>query len=357
MRIALFSDTYLPTVNGVARTLGRLVSHLDREGHSVFLVTPRLGEAPADGAEQHVQVPGVPLPLYPELQACRLLGGGGSRLLERFNPDVVHVATEAPVGWSGRSWAMRRGVPLVTSFHTNFPEYLAGYGLGPMRGLLWRFLRHFHGAARLSLGPSVATLRELRSRGFHPRWRRWGRGVDARLFSPTRRHDSVRDEFAPGAEHVMVYVGRLAPEKRVDLLLDAYRRVRADLGDSVGLVIVGDGPAGPHLRASAPPGVCFTGYLSGVDLAEAFAAADVFAFPSDTETFGNVVLEALASGVPVVAPARGGVTDSVRPGHTGLLFPPKDAEAMAQACIKLLVDPALRRCMALNARALAVEAS
>lgn len=354
MRIAIFADTYPPTINGVARTLGRLVEHVAARGHDVFLAGPRVGAAVETRATYHHRAPGVPLPVYPELQILRFLDRAGKRALEAFAPDLVHVATEAPLGWSGRQWALRAGVPLVTSFHTNMPEYLAGYGFGRLEGALWRGFRAFHRPARLTFCPSSATLTELRTRGFHDRLRIWPRGVDADRFSPVRRSEALREQLAPGAEHVMVYVGRLAPEKRLDVLLDAWPLVRAALGERVALVLVGDGPLAPTLRATAPAGVSFTGYRTGVELAEAYAIGDVFVFPSDTETFGNVVAEALASGLPVVAPARGGVTDLVQPDVTGVLVPPRDAAAFATACIDLLRDPLRRLRLAHGARRLAL---
>lgn len=351
MRIALFTDTFLPEVNGVARTLGRLVAHATARGHEVGLVTPRVSREDASGTSFHRQLAGMPVPVYPELKLARPLDGTGRRLLAEFRPDLVHVATESTVGASGARWALRQGIPLVTSFHTNFPAYLAGYGLGWAEGWVWNHLRAFHGRARLTFCPSVATREMLRARGFHDRLRIWSRGVDHELFHPDRRKESVRQRLAPGADRILLYVGRLAPEKRVDLLLEAFREVRALARERVVLVLVGDGPAAPALRRAAVPDVRFTGYLRGVELAEAYAAGDLFVFPSDTETFGNVVAEAMASGLPVVAPSAGGVTEMVREGETGLLVPPGDPLALARATLRLLNDDGLRAALAAGARA------
>lgn len=359
MRIALFTDTYLPTVNGVARALGLLVDHAAKYGHEVALVTPRIGSDPATGVTLHERLPGIALPPYPELQAARpWLSGAQRRRLEAFRPDVVHVATEALVGAVGRRFALRRGLPLVTSYCTNFPDYLPSYRLGWARGLLWRHLRRFHGAAHLTTAPSGATLAELEARDFRPPLALWSRGVDTQLFDPALRSDELRESLGVEENGVLlVYVGRIATEKRVDLLLESFGIVRRSSPVPVTLALVGDGPALPRLRAAAPEGVRFTGYRHGTDLARHFAAGDLFVFASDTETFGQVVTEAMASGLPVVAPARGGVRDTVRPGRTGYLFDPGNAEDMARRVLTLVHDGPRRRDMGRRARQAAEQRS
>lgn len=351
MRIALVTDTYLPQLNGVSRTLHRLVEHALARGHEVALLTPR-GEGPGtptsrDDRERpavsvHLQLPGVPVPVYPELLLPRLPSREERALLEAFRPDVVHCATESVLGWWGRRWARRTGRGLVTSFHTNFPTYAAGYGLGFAEGFAWRLLRRFHGPAFRTLAPSLATVEELRERRFHPRLQVWSRGVDANHFHPSRRDGELRRRLAPGAEVMLLYVGRLAPEKRLSLLLEAFPRIRTQASVEVGLVLVGGGPMEAALRRNPIPGVHLAGYLTGVELARAYASADLFAFPSDTETFGNVVLEAMASGLPVVGVDRGGVRDSILPGQTGWLTPPGQVEPFAEALLGLVEDRYLR---------------
>ncbi len=351
MRVALFTDTYLPQVNGVSRTLARLVRHLADGGHEVALVSPRIEEAPAEHVVLHHRLRGVPVPVYPELLLTGPLGRRGRAALDDFAPDVVHCATESTVGRGGRRWALRRGHPLVTSFHTNFPEYAAGYGLGFAESFAWALLRRFHEPALRTLCPSRATLEELRARGFHERLGIWSRGVDSHLFDPARRSAELREELAPGAEVVLLYVGRLAPEKRIETLFEAFVRLRGRTESSVALVLTGDGPLGDDLRRRAEPGVHFTGYLRGEALSAAYASADICAFPSDTETFGNVVTEAMASGLPVVGADRGGVRDTIRHGETGFLTRPRDPEALAEALLELVENPALRKEMGAAARA------
>lgn len=351
MRIALFTDTFLPTLNGVARALGLLIEHANRKGHEVALVTPNLAPEPWPGTVLHVRLPGVELPFYRELKAARPnLGGQNRKLLEAFHPHVVHSATEAIVGMAGRRWALKGGYPFVSSYCTNFADYMSGYYMGFLEGAVWAQLRRFHGGARTTFVPSHATLRDLASRGFHDRMRIWGRGVDAHLFNPARRSEELRRSMAPDADVVLMYVGRIAPEKKVHLVLDALEHLRARTAKRVALVYVGGGPALEGLRARGVEGVHFAGYRTGEDLATHYASADAFVFPSDTETFGQVVTEALASGLPVIAPSRGGVMDTVIPNETGFLFPPGDAEALASEALKLVEDDGLRRRLGGNGR-------
>lgn len=357
MRIALFTDTYPTELNGVATTLGKLVAHGRSRGHEFALVTPQVSDAPCRNAAVHIQRPSCSVPFYRDLSLALGLDAPAKKILAAFDPDVAHVATEATVGLSGRLWAERRGVPLVTSYHTNFAEYVAHYRMGILAPSLWRYLRWFHGAGRVTFCPSADTRVDLREHGLHDRVRLWSRGVDTDRFTPSRRSREVRERLAPGAELVMGYVGRLAPEKRVEVLLEAFREVRSRLGERVALVVVGDGPRRNALEADAPEGTRFTGYLRGEELADAYAASDLFTFPSDTETFGNVVLEALASGVPAVVADRGGVRETVIPGRTGVRVPPLDSGAFAEACIRLLSNDVERRKLARGARAEALERS
>jgi glycosyltransferase involved in cell wall biosynthesis len=341
----------------VARTLGKLVEHAAVRGHEVALITPRVSDGAAPHATAHRQLAGIPLPVYPELQLARGLDRAGKRMLSDFRPDLVHVATESTVGFSGRNWALGRGVPLVTSYHTHFPAYLADYHGAFLAPAVWRYLRWFHARSLVTFCPSRDALEGLRAHAFHGRLRVWSRGVDTELFSPARRSEEVRGQIAPGAAHVLMCVSRLAAEKRVEVVLEAYPLIREAVGPRTALVFVGDGPLAARLRARAPEGVHFTGFLRGVELAEAYAAADLFVFASDTETFGNVCLEALASGLPAVVVDRGGVKETVVPGRTGVRVPPGDLRAFAEACIRLLSDGEERARLAVGARAEAVSRS
>lgn len=353
MRIALFTDQYTPQVSGVTLTLARLVERASELGHEVALVSPKVSPTDAPGTHLHIQLGGIPAPIYPEILMARPLDPPGARLLDRFRPDLVHVATEFIVGWSGVQWTLRRGLPLVTSFHTNFPAFLSGYGMTPLHGLVWRYLRWLHAKSDRTFCPSQTTRRELWERGFRDDVRIWSRGVDAELFHPDRRSDELRAEIAPGADDILVYVGRIAPEKRLDVLLDAFERIRRDAPRRTGLVLVGDGPMRRSIERRKVDGVHLTGYRRGEALAAAYASGDAFVFPSDTETFGNVVMEAFASGLPVIAVNAGGVKDLVQHGVTGTLAPARDPDAFAEATLRALADRSRLRNMGSAARTFA----
>lgn len=351
MRIALISETFLPNVNGVVTTLCRLLEHLRDHGHEALLLAPEGAPASYAGAAI-VPMRGVPLPAYPELRLTPPQPGV-TAVLRRFRPDVVHLAGTVALGVAGRHAARQLGAPLLGAYHTDFPAYTAHYGFGYLRELMYGYLRWVHNSCALTLCPSTATIADLRAHGFR-RLRLWGRGVDTARFHPARRSAAWRASVgAQPDERLLLYVGRLAPEKRLDLLAEALPQL-----PGTRLVFVGDGPARPALErhlAGAP--AHFAGYLRGDELATAYASADLFVFPSDTETFGQVIQEAMASGLPVVAARAGGATDLVRPGVTGALFAPGDAADLRQRVATLLDSPATGAAMGAQGRAAAERRS
>jgi glycosyltransferase involved in cell wall biosynthesis len=351
MRVSLVTETYFPQVNGVSRTLGQLARHLTDRGDAVQLIHPDYGEAAeGEGPRVHL-VRSVSLPFYKELYLPVPPFHDARRALDAFRPDLVHIATEATLGLSLLRHALQSGLPTVSSFHTNFDQYSAHYRVGWSRGTIWRYLRWFHNRTRETYVPSPSTLDDLESRGFE-RLALWPRGVDNALFRPDRPGRAevrARLGFGP-ADVVVAYVSRVAAEKNVAYLGEALARVAANR-PGVQFLFVGDGPARPALERVMGPRATFAGYRTGEDLADHYAAADLFAFSSLTETFGNVVLEAMASGLPVVALRAGGVGDTVRPEETGLLLEP-DAPPprFADAVVRLVDDDALRRSLAQGAR-------
>lgn len=358
MRIALFTDTFTPQVNGVARTLERLAKHAADSGHRIAVVSPSLGpEAPTTDEWLRIRLPAVRLPFYPELRIARLLDRRSSARLESFNPDIVHVATEFTVGWSGLLWTAERNIPVISSFHTDFPAYLKAYGVVGFEEVAWNYLRGFHARARVTLCPSRDTREQLLSRGFTGDLRVWPRGVNSTVFRPGHHDAYIKQRIRRDADVVLLYVGRVAAEKRIDLLLEAFAKLRRSHGGTIRLAIIGDGPAMKPLQATAHEGVEFFGYMQGEQLAAAYASADIFAFPSDTETFGNVVLEAAASGLAVVCADSGGVTHTVRHEHSGLLFRAGDANDLASKIDCLVRDEGLRASVAAAALAHAREQS
>ena len=265
---------------------------------------------------------------------------------DRFKPDVVHCFSPALMSASAIAAARLRRIPVVTNYQTDLPAYAPYYGLGFMTGTAKIALRLMHNAAHLTLAPSPFTLRQLRQQGFH-RLRLWRRGVNLTRFHPDRRSADWRSRLLAGRDPdslVCLYVGRLAQEKRVDLLLEAART------PGVALAVIGDGPARPELEAMfVGTGTPFSGYLYGDDLAAAYASADVFLFPGPTETFGQVVLEAMASGLPAIVTEQGGVADLVRPAETGFHCQ-MTPSAFATAVIRLRDDRSLSLRMGAAAR-------
>lgn len=351
MRIALFSETFLPQRNGVALILDRLIGHLTAQGHEVMLAVPvswrPRGNAPARARLRVVRVPGVPLPRYPDLTLAFPLSPQVVREVAEFRPDVIHLVTEYSLGLTGLQTAVAIGAPAIASFHTNIPRYLPYYGFGWAGELCWGYLRWFHNQARVTFCPSDTNRQELVGRGFR-NVRVWPRGVDTVSFSPAHRSAAATDAHA-GLR--LLYVGRLTPEKDLPVLFDAYERLRARQAATPHLTLVGDGAYSDLMRARAPRDVTFAGYLEGPALSAAYAAADVFVFPSRSETLGNVVLEALASGLPVVGVREGGTIENVHDGLNGILCPPGDVQAFAEGIRRLADDAPLRTRLARNARA------
>jgi len=349
-RVAIFTDTARPEFNGVAFTLDRLVGHLKLRGWRVAMIAPAPFEPPTTGVDVTIELPCTPVPFIRESRAAWGPRRVDLATLRAFKPDVVHVATEFAVGWSGRRFARQHGIPLITSSHSDFPAFFESWGFGALAPVTWRWMRACHRDASLTLCPSRYYIRRLRAHGFRGDLRLWPRGVDAERFDPAHRTEDTRRKLAPGADYILLFVGRIATEKRVDLLLDAFVRIKSSTMHRVALVIVGIGPSLSRLRARAPAGVSFTGHLQGAELARVYAAGDIFLFPSDTETFGNVVLEAMASGLAPIVADRGGVTELVKLNINGLMATSGSAESFAAQALRLLNDEPGRQRLAMQAR-------
>jgi glycosyltransferase involved in cell wall biosynthesis len=356
MRVTLVTETFPPQVNGVSRTLGELVRRLLERGDTVQIVYPDYGDRP--DPPDACRVRSIRVPFYKEIRLPLPPFGRVHRAIDAFGPDVIHVATEAFLGLSVLRHAGRRSVPVVSSFHTNFDQYSAHYGVGWARTLIWRYLRWFHNRTRETYVPSLTTIAELEGRGFE-RLVLWPRGVDCSFFRPDRPgRAAVREAMGWKPDDVVLtYVSRIAPEKNVEYLADALAIVAAKRPD-VRIQFVGDGPSREELERRMGGSARFAGYRVGDELADHYAAGDVFAFTSTTETFGNVVLEAMASGLPVVALRAGGVGEIVRDGETGLLVDPESPpEAFAAVLLRLVDQADLRRRLAASARTYAESQS
>ena len=351
LRVAVVTETYPPEINGVAMSTGRVVDGLVAAGHRVDLIRPRQaheGAVIAEGVEQML-ARGIPLPRYANLQ----LGLPAQKvLLRRWSiqrPDVVQVVTEGPLGWSALTAARKLRLPVISEFHTNFHRYTGHYGVGWLKRPIAAYLRKFHNRADLTLVPTRALCDELVGQGI-PRVEVVSRGVDTTLFDPARRSESLRRQWGLAPDDLAVlYVGRVAPEKNLALLEKAFEAIRARQ-PRARLVLVGDGPALPALRARQPGAIC-AGPRTGAPLAEHYASGDLFLFPSLTETYGNVVAEALASGLPVVAYRDAAAHELIAHAVHGWLAEPGDEAGFVAGAVTLAESPALRADQRLAARA------
>ncbi|HEY0807912.1 MAG TPA: glycosyltransferase family 1 protein [Pseudonocardiaceae bacterium] len=344
MRIAVVTESFLPTINGVTNSVCRILEHFALRGHQALVITP--GDGPAEYAGHRVvAVPGVALPGYRSF----VLGLPTARLREilaDFAPDVVHLASPVSLGAAGGAAARKLGIPSVAVFQTDVAGFARRYGFRGADRAIWAWLRHVHRQADRTLVPSTATLEQLRTRGIE-RLAMWRRGVDTTRFDPGHRSDEVRKELVDPGETLVGYVGRLAGDKRVRLLAHL-----ADL-PGVRLVVVGDGPAAEKLRELMPQ-AAFPGFLNGPELSTMYASLDVFVHTGADETFCQAIQEAMASGVPVVAPAAGGPLDLVQPGRTGLLYDPDSVTELRTAVGHLAGQPELRLAYGRRARAAVV---
>lgn len=340
IRLALCSDTFAPQLNGVTRTLERLTSAVRARGGEVRVFSVADPEA-VPGDDVH-RFPSAAFWAYPELRLALPSAATLARELGRFRPTVVHAATPFGVGLAARAASRLLRVPFATSYHTSFNAYAHFYKLGALARPGWAFLRWFHDSGARTWVPTESVRAELRARGFH-RLGIWSRGVDRARFSPAFRSTMLRASLGLGPDDVLVaYVGRVALEKGVDVLARAMHLVRRAAGRRrVVFAVAGDGPYLAACREEVPADVVFTGTLTGDALSAFYASADLFVFPSTTDTFGNVLLEAMASGLPILA-ADAGPTRELLATGAGIMVPGGDAAALARAIRALADDPGHR---------------
>jgi glycosyltransferase involved in cell wall biosynthesis len=340
MRVGIVSETYSPEINGVALTVAGLAHGLAAAGHAVQLIRPRQHadavEAVAEHGIETTLVRGMRLPRYPGLQfglsATRRLRA----LWNRQRPDAIYVATEGPLGWSALRAARTLGIPASTGFHTRFDDFARHYGLGALTSLVFGYLRRFHRLAAATFVPTVELADFLAGRGFG-NVVRLPRAVDTKLFCPSRRNLALRAQWGVASNQLaVIYVGRIAAEKNLQLAVRSFRAIQQLVPDAR-YVWIGDGPARAALAAQNPDFI-FCGVQRGEELATHYASADLFLFPSLTETFGNVTLEALASGVPTVAFDYGAARERLT-SACGRLVPFADDNAFVDAARAFVVNP------------------
>jgi len=356
LRLAYVTETYPPDVNGVAVTVASMVAGLRGRGHRVQLVRLRPHDPAAVAASPEaddVLLPGLPVPLYPGLRMGTPCKGRLIDAWTRQRPDVVHIATEGPLGWSALSAARSLGLPVTSEFRTNFHAYSAHYGAGWLNWAILAYLRRFHNRTQQTMVPTEALRGELAARGFQD-VTVVARGVDTVRFDPARRDERLRATWGAAAEDpVVLSVGRLAPEKNLDALVAAFAGIRQRV-PRARLVVVGDGQLRARISERCP-GAIMAGQRTGDDLAAHYASADLFLFPSLTETFGNVTTEAMASGLPVVAFDYAAAGRLIRSGENGLLVSFEDTAAFIDGAVVLASDRSRARAIGRRARATACD--
>lgn len=340
-RVALFAGAYNHIADGVSLTLNRLVDHLERQGASVRVFAPTVDDPPIDHVGTLVSVPSMPLPGRSEYRMTLGLSPSARQELEAFNPTLYHIATPDLLGRHALSLAQASDRPIVASYHTHFSSYLKYYHLELLETPIWSYLRSFYRQCQQVYVPTNAIAEVLRNHGITNGLRLWPRGVDTNQFTPARRSTSWRRTLGiEEEERVVAFVSRLVWEKGLDVYADVIERLERR-GVPHRSLVVGDGPARDELEARLPNTI-FTGFLEGDDLARAYASSDVFLFPSDTETFGNVTLEAMASGLPTICANAAGSRDLVDEGATGRLCPAGNVTAFTEATQELITNASLR---------------
>lgn len=358
LRVAIVTETYPPEVNGVARSIASVVDGLRERNHEVQLIRPsqvRHETATSDVRFHEVLMRGLPIPRYPHLRMGLTSRKALVRLWSLRRPDVVHIATEGPMGWTALQAAVQLKLPVCSDFRTNFHAYSKHYGVGWLHKPIMAYLRKFHNLTQCTMTPDEGLRRSLTEYGFH-NVTVVSRGVDTALFDPAKRSEALRSQWGAAPDDLVVlHVGRLAAEKNLVTLLQAFEAMR-QVEPRARLVLVGDGPARREVQARCPTAI-FAGMRHGDDLAAHYASGDLFVFPSLTETYGNVTPEAMASGLPVLAYDYAAAQQLVRPMMSGLLAPFGDAPEFIRLARSLAQDKAVLRTMGLRARQATADVS
>ncbi len=350
MKIAFFTETFLPKVDGIVTRLTKTIEFLRKNGDEVIVFCPEGCPKDFMGAKI-IGVAAMPLPLYPELK-LGLPGPAVSDALEDFKPDLIHVVNPAVLGLGGIWLAKTNNIPLIASYHTHLPKYLEHYGMGMLEPLLWELLKAAHNQALLNLCTSSAMVNELHNKGIQ-RTALWQRGVDTNIFQPDLRTKEMRKKLLgeyPDTGSLLIYVGRLSAEKQIERIKPVLENI-----PEASLALVGDGPYRSQLeKIFENTKTNFIGYLSGEELASAYASGDIFLFPSSTETLGLVLLEAMASGCPVIGANKGGIPDIINDGINGCMYNPDEKDngekSLIDATMRILNDNNKKEEMRIAAR-------
>ncbi len=348
MKVAIFTGNYNHIRDGVSLTLNRLVGFLSDQGVDVLVFGPTIEKPEIDHTGEFVAVPSIRMPGRPEYRITSAFPKVAQNRLEQFNPDIVHIATPDYLGFSALKWATKKGIPVVSSYHTHFSSYLKYYKLSLIEPLLWKYLAWFYGKCTHVYVPSESMVKLLEEQDIKSELKIWARGIETDQFSPSFRDFEWRAQLGVSDDELIItFVSRLVWEKNLRLFAEVVNRLQASYPKLKALV-VGDGPAMDEAKELMPQAV-FTGFLEGKELAKAYASSDIFFFPSDTETFGNVTLEAMASGLPSIVADATGSRSLVSHGKSGYVIPVESSDKFYTFIEKLINDENLRIKMSASA--------
>ncbi len=357
MKIAIFTDTFSPQINGVTKNLDRLLNYFSAKGIEYLVFAPETEPRIENIHEKNVvRMKSLNFFLYPEHKFALPNYLEIKKKLNQFNADIFHLITPFNIGLTGLYAARQNNSPIVASYHTNFDQYLDYYNINFFKKAAWKYLRWFHDQALRNYCPSEETKKELAKKDFI-NLDIWSRGINPELFSPKHKDQNFIIENGLQDKISILYVGRIAAEKNLPLLINSLKVLNKKYKEKIELIITGDGPELKKVKEDAPENVIFTGFKKGPELSKIYASADIFAFPSVTETYGNVVIEAMASELPVLAVMAGGVKENLINNYNGLACQNNDVEEFSSKLEKLIINDNLRKSLGHNARQYALEQS
>ena len=348
MKVAIFTDTFLPQINGVTNTLNKLIEYYEANNIEYLIFAPD-NDTEKNESYNIQRFFSIKFFLYPE---CRIAFPNTFKVsasLSSFKPDIIQLMTEFNMGMTGLMYGKKHGIPTVSNYTTNFCQYLNYYNLDFLNNSVWTYMRWFHNQNNLTLCPSEEIKFYLKKKGI-ANTDIFSRGIDSKKFNPELRSEDLRMQLGINNKLVFLYVGRVSPEKDLDILIDAYGQIYNKYRDKIALIITGEGPYLDKCKNDFPKNTIFTGFKKGRELAQIYASSDIFVFPSSTETFGNVVLEAMASGIPVIGADAGGVKNIIDHRINGLKFKARDMNELIGLMVKLIEDENLRNTLRTNAR-------
>ncbi len=346
MKIAIFTDTFLPEINGVTKTLSKMRNYMDNKGIEYKFFVP--GDE-AQKKDNIVSFNSFKFFLYPERKIAIPRYREIKDNLDEFNPDIIFIVTPFAIGLMGLRYAKENGLPMVSNYSTDFPKYLRHYKLEILENALWTFFKWFHSYSYINLCPSTVTKLDMETHGIQ-NVELWSRGIETGEFSPQKRSEELRKQYcSDNNEKILLYVGRVAPEKELSVLMDSAKLLNKK-NLRFKLLVIGDGPSKQEFENENIKNVVFVGYKTGDELKSYYASADIFTFPSSSETYGNVILEAMASGLPVVAPFAGGIRENLIDMENGIAFSSGDSQAMADKIEKIINNEELKNNLSKNAR-------